>query len=58
VEVKSGRRTKAKSLTQYISRYAPKAAFTLSAKRFTQNERAKRNLPLYMAGRFKALYDD
>jgi predicted AAA+ superfamily ATPase len=51
VEVKSGNRTKAKSLQQYQKKYAPLSAIIISGK--TLNRDAKKivkNYPLYLAG--------
>jgi predicted AAA+ superfamily ATPase len=56
VEVKSGRRTKAKSLAQYIAKYNPKRAYTFSAKRFSDGDNIKQNIPLYFAGRLRSLH--
>ena len=50
IEVKSGHRTKAKSLTTYISRYKPKAAVKLYAGMPKYSKETKlHNLPLYLA---------
>jgi uncharacterized protein len=51
VEVKSGLRTKAKSLQQYIIKYNPLQALVLSKKNFSNKNRKKINIPLYFAGK-------
>ena len=49
VEVKSGRMTRAKSLSVYIERYHPRPAYVLSARNAAaQNDR--QGIPLYRAG--------
>ncbi len=51
VEVKSGRRTKAKSLGQFISRYNPETAIKISGRNLEVHEdNIIKNFPLYMAG--------
>ncbi|RLD16610.1 hypothetical protein DRI50_01395 [candidate division KSB1 bacterium] len=55
VEVKAGLRTKAKSLQQYILKYAPKTALMLSEKNFSTKDSVRRNIPLYYAGNLKQL---
>ena len=50
VEVKSGTRTKAKSLQQYIIKYYPEKAFLLSGKNFSNANKTKIHIPLYYAG--------
>lgn len=50
VEVKAGHRTKAKSLRQFMIKYAPDRAVKLSAGRFSTNGRVV-NVPLYLAGK-------
>ncbi|MDA3887050.1 MAG: AAA family ATPase [Candidatus Delongbacteria bacterium] len=50
VEVKSGTRTKAKSLQQYIIKYDPHKAFLLSGKNFSSTNKIKIHIPLYYAG--------
>jgi predicted AAA+ superfamily ATPase len=49
IEVKSGLRTKAKSLQQFILKYSPKEAYVLSEKMFTSENQIKKNIPLYYA---------
>jgi len=51
VEVKSGQRTQAKSLLQYILKYAPPSAVKISAKKLNRNkDKLIENYPLYLAG--------
>lgn len=50
VEVKAGHRTQAKSLQQFILKYAPQTAIKLSANPFSKSGRVV-NLPLYLAGK-------
>ncbi len=50
LEVKSGLRTKAKSLQQYINKYAPSIALILSEKPFECKDGVKCYIPLYYAG--------
>ena len=51
VEVKSGNRTKAKSLQQYRKKYAPLSAIIISGKTLKcDKKKAIKNYPLYMAG--------
>jgi len=50
VEVKSGHRTRAKSLSQYLIKYAPTKAYKLSANQFSKSNTIL-NLPLYFAGK-------
>lgn len=51
VEVKSGRRTKAKSLGQFINRYNPERAIKISGNNLDVHEESViKNYPLYMAG--------
>jgi len=50
VEVKSGTRTKAKSLQQYILKYNPEKAIILCGKRFSDSDKTKLEVPLYYAG--------
>ena len=50
IEVKSGRRTKSRSLNQYLSKYKPHLAIRLSTKPISyDSERKLLNLPLYLA---------
>ena len=51
VEVKSGLRTKAKSLQQFILKYKPPLAIMLSEKPFFEKDRLRKNIPLYFAGK-------
>jgi len=51
VEVKSGLRTKSKSLQQYILKYNPERAIVLSEKQFSIHEKGKSFVPLYFASR-------
>ncbi len=57
IEVKSGTRTKARSLGEYISRYHPPVAIKISAKpmSFDQNRKIL-NLPLALAHWVKFFY--
>ncbi|MBU4486919.1 MAG: AAA family ATPase [Candidatus Delongbacteria bacterium] len=50
VEVKSGTRTKAKSLQQYIIKYSPEKAIILCGKKFSDPDKTKIEIPLYYAG--------
>ncbi|MDO8494009.1 MAG: DUF4143 domain-containing protein, partial [Deltaproteobacteria bacterium] len=50
VEVKAGQRTQAKSLQQYMRKYAPKKTYKLSARPFSCSNSIV-NLPLYLAGK-------
>ncbi|MCK5681214.1 AAA family ATPase [bacterium] len=51
LEVKSGMRTQAKSMQQYIRRYSPSQAVILSKRNFTEKAGSCiQYLPLYMAG--------
>ena len=51
LEVKSGMRTQAKSLQQYIRRYSPPRAIILSRRNFTEKiDSCIQYMPLYMAG--------
>jgi hypothetical protein len=52
---KAGLRTKAKSLQQYILKYAPKTALMLSEKNFSTKDSVRRSIPLYYAGNLKQL---
>ncbi|NOX88674.1 MAG: DUF4143 domain-containing protein [Calditrichaeota bacterium] len=54
VEVKSGIRTKTKSLRQYILKYNPTCAFILSEKPFSRKDRIIKYIPLYFAGKLFA----
>jgi len=51
VEVKSGLRTKTKSLQQYINKYNSSLALIISEKPLTQKYGIKQYIPLYYAGR-------
>lgn len=51
LEVKSGLRTKSKSLQQFILKYHPTKAIVLSEKPFLNKDSIKRNIPLYYAGK-------
>lgn len=51
VEVKSGTRTKAQSLRQYIKKYSPALAVTISAKPLNLRNQHVHNYPLYYSGR-------
>ena len=52
VEVKSGSRTQAKSLKQYIIKYNPARAIKISGKTYNLTEnRTIQNYPLYLAGK-------
>ncbi len=54
VEVKSGTRTRAKSLQQYIKKYQPPWAFILSEKNFFVKDN-KYYIPLYYTGKLKEM---
>ncbi len=58
VEVKSGMRTQAKSLKQYILKYDPRIAVKISGNPL-DNKRSEtiRHFPLYMAGKLKLVSD-
>ena len=49
VEVKSGRRSRARSLSSYIDRYAPRRAITLTAEPRGGRDGVVTNWPLYEA---------
>ena len=52
VEVKSGTRTQAKSLRQYMLKYSPQRAVKISAKPLNRQEgKALQNYPLYLAAK-------
>ncbi len=51
VEVKSGARTKAKSLQQYLIKYSPEKAYILSGAKFIDTDKTKSRIPLYFAGK-------
>jgi len=51
IEVKSGTRTKAKSLMQYIIKNNPQKAFVLSEKPLLINKETKQFIPIYYAGK-------
>ena len=52
IEVKSGLRTQAKSLQQYIRKYAPPRAIILSRKKFAEKADSHiKYMPLFTAGR-------
>jgi|GEM_PF-4358495 len=51
VEVKSGKRTKAKSLRQYILKYSPEKAYILSGSKHFNTDRNISRIPLYYAGK-------
>jgi predicted AAA+ superfamily ATPase len=51
IEVKSGIRTKAKSLRVYMERYEPRVAIKITANPLCIGEGALKNVPLYCAGR-------
>ncbi len=55
VEVKSGRRTKSKSLQQYMLKYNPEKALVLSEKPFAVAGKAKRFVPLYLAAKLLSI---
>ena len=55
VEVKSGRRTKAKSLSQYMLKYHPKAAIKISANSLKMKNAGISQVPLYLSGKIKEL---
>ena len=50
VEVKSGLRTKAQSLRQYLLKYNPELAVVVSGKMMDVTKRPVINMPLYHAG--------
>lgn len=51
VEVKSGSRTKAQSLRQYLLRYSPHRAIKISGNPISFNDGPVENVPLYYSGR-------
>jgi len=51
VEVKSGSRTKAQSLRQYLLKYSPRRAIKVSGKPLSSPEGPIFNIPLYSSGR-------
>ncbi len=56
IEVKSGLRTRAKSLDQYIKHYHPQSAIKISAKPLSRpNDSLIDNYPLYLAGRIGSI---
>ena len=55
VEVKSGIRTKAKSLQQYQLKYDPSQMVVLSEKSFSPPDLSKINIPVYFAGKLPFL---
>ena len=60
IEVKSAERTKAKSLTQFITRYKPKYAFKVSLKNVGDNmikETHLYSIPLYGLFRIRDYMD-
>jgi len=54
VEVKSGKRTKSKSLRQYMFKYGPECAIKISAKPLNMAENIK-DIPLYLSGKLSEL---
>ncbi len=58
VEVKSGLRTKAKSLAQFIAKYSPDTAYTLSGKNISAGSGVRQNVPLYYACKFSRFITD
>jgi len=57
VEVKSGTRTRARSLRTYMSKYAPRRAVKLTANPFHPGSRPVQSIPLYCAGRLPEYLD-
>ena len=56
VEVKAGTRVQAKSLKQYMLKYAPETAIKISSNPLTlNNDLVIRNIPLYLAGRIHTI---
>ena len=47
IEIKSGTRTKAKSLQQFLLKYNPQRAYIASEKLFSPQKATKQNIPLY-----------
>ncbi len=54
VEVKSGSRTKAKSLSVYINKYSPNLSIKISAINLNRENKKLYNYPLYLAGKIQA----
>ena len=54
IEVKSGLRTKTKSLTQFIKKYNPSTAIVLSEKKISYINDEKKLIPLYYASHIKS----
>jgi predicted AAA+ superfamily ATPase len=55
VEVKSGTRTKAKSLQQYQKKYNPSLMVVLSEKSFSRPGSLRKDIPIYYAGKLTSL---
>jgi hypothetical protein len=53
VEVKSGHRTKAKSLLVYKNKYAPPLQIKITANNLHRENPQMHNYPLYLAGKIK-----
>lgn len=53
VEVKSGTRTKAKSLSVYADKYSPRLRIKISANNLHRTDNDMHNYPLYLAGKIK-----
>lgn len=53
VEVKSGQRTKAKSLLVYKNKYAPPLMIKITANNLHRESTRIHNYPLYLAGKIK-----
>jgi predicted AAA+ superfamily ATPase len=55
VEVKSGLRTKAKSLAAYTAKYSPELRIKISGNNLSRKDPAFHNYPIYLAGRIQAM---
>ena len=53
VEVKSGERTKAKSLLVYKNKYSPELQVKITANNLQRMNKQMHNYPLYLAGKIK-----
>lgn len=53
VEVKSGARTKAKSLSAYKNKYSPALLIKITANNLHREDKQMHNYPLYLAGKIK-----
>jgi predicted AAA+ superfamily ATPase len=53
IEVKSGQRTKAKSLLVYKNKYSPELVIKITANNLQRENKQVHNYPLYLAGKIK-----